>query len=352
MCSANCSSCTSLGCNLCANGFSLNSNFQCVTTCASPCATCLNNAATTCQTCIFGFINNSTSLQNCQYNVSTCNANLNCMYCPLNYVLLVNNTATTLNQTCVQCNTNCARCLVTNVTSCTSCMTGSYLNLNTNACVSCSVGCASCTSLSACFSCKSGYIAQTQASLIASASIQPIACLPCLNPCQTCTGSMITCLSCVTGFTLQGTQCVSNFNFQVVCVLGVTTGIFNQQYSSFLNAVANSINDTLDSINVLSINYGSVTITMLINSNGNDGSNAASLQQTNLQNTLAGTVAGMQVQSTKITINGGGNNNNNSDSGLSRTTIIILATVIPIGVLLIVGVIVIVYCMNKRKKER
>lgn len=174
-----------------------------------------------------------------------------------------------------------------------------------------------------------------QASFIPT-SVQPQICVPCLSPCQTCLGAISTCLSCVNSFTLQGTQCVSNFNFQVVCTLTANPTTFNTNYLAFLNVVANSINSTIDAITVLGINYGSVTVTMLVNSNGADGSNAANLQQNNIQNALTGTVANMPVQSTKITINGGSNNNdnnNNNNSGLSQTTIIILATVIPIGTL-------------------
>jgi hypothetical protein len=332
-CSQNCISCTSLGCNNCATGWTLASNFKCVPTCVSPCATCLTNAATTCQSCLFGYINNATNIQNCLVNVTTCNANLNCMYCPYGYALVVTASNAAINQTCVACNSNCARCTSSNITFCTSCHSGFYLN-NNNVCVACGVGCSSCSSLNICFSCKSGYIAQMQASYLPT-SVQPQICMPCLSPCQTCLGAISTCLSCVNSFTLQGTQCVSNFNFQVVCTLTTTPTAFNQNYLAFLNTVASSINSTIDAITVLSINYGSVTVTMLVNSNGIDGSNAASLQQTNIQNALTGTVANMTVQTTKITINGGSsnNNNNNNDSGLSQTTIIILATVIPIGTL-------------------
>lgn len=55
---------------------------------------------------------------------------------------------------------------------------------------------------------------------------------------------------------------------------------------------------------------------------------------------------------TKASVTTSGGSNPSDDSGLSQTTIIILATVIPIGTLLIVGAIVVIYCVNKRRKEQ
>ena len=59
----------------------------------------------------------------------------------------------------------------------------------------------------------------------------------------------------------------------------------------------------------------------------------------------------MTVTKNTVTTNGGTNTPSDS-SGLSRNTIIILATVIPIGTLLIVGAIVICVCVYKRRKEQ
>jgi hypothetical protein len=138
---------------------------------------------------------------------------------------------------------------------------------------------------------------------------------------------------------MQGTQCVSNFNFQTQTVLNANTTFFNQNYLSFLNSVANAAGVTLTSVTVLSINYGSVTVTMLVSTENSPGSSQAIDQQNNLQTTLSKSVAGMPVVSNSVTTNGGSNNNSDNNSGLSETTIIILATVIPVGTLRIFYVI-------------
>jgi len=126
---------------------------------------------------------------------------------------------------------------------------------------------------------------------------------------------------------------VSNFNFQSFVVLDTTPAIFNQNYLAFLNNIASNMGVNIYAITVLSISYGSVNVTLQVSTTATPGSSAAVTQQNALTNTLASNsnIAGMQVTSSTITTNGG--SNNNSDSGLSQTTIIILATVIPIGTL-------------------
>lgn len=240
-----------------------------------------------------------------------------------------------------------------NVQSCTACSNGYYLN-TAQSCIPCSKGCMSCTSLAVCLSCQIGYIAQTMASIMP-LSAQPVSCIPCASPCATCSGSTITCLTCIASYTIQGTQCISNFNYQMKIVLGVTAAVFNPKYLAFLTSIASSISTSINNIAVLSIVNGSVTVTMLITSTNPPSSNGALSEQTNLNGFKnGGTIAGMPITSNTVTTNGGTNNNDNNDSssGLSQTTIIILATVIPIGTLLIVGVILIVYCMHKKKKEQ
>jgi len=191
-----------------------------------------------------------------------------------------------------------------------------------------------CTSLSICLSCQIGYVAQTMASLVA-LSTQPVTCVACASPCATCYGSTITCLTCIASYTIQGSLCISNFNYQMKMVLATTASVFNPKYLSFLTSVASSISTSINNIAVLSIVNGSVTVTMLITSANSPSSNGAITEQNNLngfQN--GGTIAGMSITSNTVTTNGGTNNNDNNDSsGLSQTTIIILATVIPIGTL-------------------
>jgi hypothetical protein len=117
-------------------------------------------------------------------------------------------------------------------------------------------------------------------------------------------------------------------------VLATTASTFNINYLAFLTAIANSISTNINNIAVLSIVNSSVSVTMLITSANSPSSNGAITEQNNLNSFKnGGTIAGMSITSNTITTNGGTNNNSDSDSGLSQTTIIILATVIPIGTL-------------------
>lgn len=117
-------------------------------------------------------------------------------------------------------------------------------------------------------------------------------------------------------------------------VLNTEPGVFNSQYLAFLTSVASSVSTSINNIAVLSIVNGSVTVTMLITSTNAPSSNGAITEQDNLNNfKTGGTIAGMSITSNSVTTNGGTNSNSDSDSGLSQTTIIILATVIPIGTL-------------------
>jgi hypothetical protein len=94
---------------------------------------------------------------------------------------------------------------------------------------------------------------------------------------------------------------------------------------TFLNEMASAGSTTTNNVIINSISEGSVIVNSQINSN------SASNQGSNLGNTLhnGGTIAGMTIQSVQIVTNGA---NNNGNSGLSQQTIIILAVVIPVGV--------------------
>ena len=70
---------------------------------------------------------------------------------------------------------------------------------------------------------------------------------------------------------------------------------------------------------------------MSITSSNPSGSNAAQTILDNLNGLFnSGTIAGMKITSFTVTTEGG---DGGDDGGLSKTTIIILATVIPIGTL-------------------
>ena len=154
--------------------------------------------------------------------------------------------------------------------------------------------------------------------------------MACANPCQTCINSITTCTSCVTGFTWQGGICVSNFNFQVNVVFGVTLQIFQANYFSFISQLASAAQVTVQNILVQSITNGSVSVNTLVNANYAPTSNQASTVNQNINNLFSSnSVAGMSVTSYSINTNGG----SIPSGGLPTSTIIILAVCIPVGTL-------------------
>ena len=128
---------------------------------------------------------------------------------------------------------------------------------------------------------------------------------------------------------------MSNFNYVVNAVFGVTLATFQANYLSFLKQIASSAGVGVRNVLVKSINSGSVVVNMQITSFSAPGSATAIANQNNLNNLLAsGNIAGMPVSSFTLTTNGGTNTpTDTGSSGLSTTTIIILAVCIPGGVL-------------------
>ena len=210
-CTASCSQCSNNKCLVCVSGYSLNQNFTCQANCMNPCATCSTTNPLSCLSCIAGynFTNGS-----CVANTS-CNASANCIACPFGYTLLNAMTQGSANQTCFACNnaSNCARCSSANASQCISCSMGFFLN--NGACTSCPSGCSNCLSSVFCTSCSSGFIPQQSGSLTGNGANGPLNCsAACTSPCVSCMGTPTTCTSCnTTGFTLQGSVCLSNFNF-------------------------------------------------------------------------------------------------------------------------------------------
>jgi Rod binding domain-containing protein len=125
---------------------------------------------------------------------------------------------------------------------------------------------------------------------------------------------------------------MSTFNYQVNCVFAanITFATFYQNYYSFISQVATAAGVGINQVLVQNITNGSVIVNMQIVSQTSPGSSNSVNAQNNLNTLFKGPVAGMAVSSSTITPNA---NNSPSSSGLSDTTIIILATVIPIGTL-------------------
>lgn len=140
----------------------------------------------------------------------------------------------------------------------------------------------------------------------------------------------------MTGFSLFGDVCLSNFNYQISVTFNVDFAQFENNYLTFLNEVATAAGVGINNIVILSIVPGSVTVNMAITSFNPPGSQNAINAQNNLQTVVAnGTSAsGMPITASSVTTAGGSNGGGDSgSSGLSTTDIILMAVLIPVGVL-------------------
>jgi hypothetical protein len=237
-----CLTCSSLGCTSCQKGYIFNSTFDCVPACQFPCATCSTNDTSFCFTCAYGYKLN-TFLNNACFQSNSFTLSTGVNYCPPGYDPINNSTMIAIIQYCQPCGIYCATCVPqAPFNNCTSCFNGTYASNWT--CVPCPADCSNCYSENICFNCQQGFIPFIAPSLTAS-SPQPVLCVACLPPCINCIGSISNCLSCATNFTLQGTQCVSSFNYQIQAQLNANPKTFNQNYLNFLTQIANPINASL-----------------------------------------------------------------------------------------------------------
>ena len=256
-------------------------SLSCMQTCVSPCASCSETDPTLCTACIAGFKYNTAAAQNCEPDLD-CNTNGTCTNCPFGYSLRVENSFAS----CTACSSTCARCNPSegNAGVCLSCFSGSWLNGIT--CEACPANCKKCINSQSCLMCASGSVpmqASTQqtsdlnsGSGIASAGNEPVICLACTAPCATCINSQTTCLSCTSGFTLSGNNCL-NSNFIAVSVVFAPTGNvyshFNDQFSTILSGMATAAGVQEKDIIIQSIVYSSVALNAAVTSTAAAGSN-------------------------------------------------------------------------------
>jgi hypothetical protein len=101
-----------------------------------------------------------------------------------------------------------------------------------------------------------------------------------MSPCSSCVGSAITCISCVAGYYLNGSQCISNFNFQISVTFSANTTAttFNEQIDQFIGAIASAVNVNPNQVTIISIIYGSIIVNALISTTNAPGSAAAIAQ--------------------------------------------------------------------------
>ena len=342
-CGTYCASCfNSTICFTCLPGFSFTSTYQCVMRCAYPCATCSTTNPSACTSCQAGFNLNSGS-NSCS---TTCMANsTSCNICPFGFSLNVMNSS----QTCVMCTaaSSCARCDSTDPSICISCVFGSYLG-NASTCLLCSTGCNNCLNLNTCFSCMMGYVAILPATLVTGGSItqvltnaaqsnnivyQPVMCAACMSPCMTCINNPSSCISCVAGFSLRGTVCISSFYYGVKVTFDVNPSTFLNNYYGYLMQLSSSVNQNIGSIIINSITYGSAAVDSSVTTTAAQGSTTATTQQSNLTNFVQKTtVAGMSVLTSSVTTATTSGGDTTVVVVEDNTTTIILAVVIPVCV--------------------
>jgi hypothetical protein len=145
----------------------------------------------------------------------------------------------------------------------------------------------------------------------------------------------MTCTSCAKSFTLNGTVCLSSFNFQIVTVFGVNLNIFQANYLSYLNQLANAANTNIQNIIIFSITsntIGSVTVNSIISTNNlTANSTEASTINSNLKSLFASKKIVMPISSYSITTNGGSIPSDNDST--SSHSILIVAIVVPVACL-------------------
>lgn len=285
---------------------------------------------------------------------TSCNTNANCITCPATFMLTTASTTLKLNQTCTACDSTagCHRCMATNTSMCTACPLRFYLAAN-NTCIACNSNCIFCFSASFCFACENGFVPLSVGMLEGDAPLTNNNCSTCASPCSTCEETTTTCTSCVSGFTLNGDVCLSNFNYLVTVSFPVTLAVFQENYLSFLNAIATAAGVAFNEIVIVKITNGSVNVEVAVTSTAAAGSNAAIDTENAIRNAVSSgqSFGGMTVQTSTVSTQGGSNTNDDS-SGLSTTAIILLAVLIPVGVLIIIAIIVIVCCVSKRRTEQ
>ena len=198
-CSTNCRTCSSssnsTACTSCFTGYFLLSNNTCVT-----CTGCLacpsSNLLSTCTACAANNLlrsNNScdaisNAQEECGQLCSSCsqlpNGTFACDIC---------SPGATLNSqgVCISCPNNCASCSLTRLGECTSCLPGTYFQLESENCVACNIAnCLSCNE-QGCLSCRSGYMVSPSFACM----------LKCVSPCSSCSETDPSlCTHCIAGF--------------------------------------------------------------------------------------------------------------------------------------------------------
>lgn len=127
---------------------------------------------------------------------------------------------------------------------------------------------------------------------------------------------------------------MSNFNYGFNVVLGTNLTTFYANYAGFLNALTGAVqSNNYNSLTISTIQSGSVIVNGNANTGAQSDSNEATQQFNNLNSVLStgGSIAGMPVQSSTVSVNGGSIVQPTSGPNLA----LILGICIPVGVICI-----------------
>ena len=140
-----------------------------------------------------------------------------------------------------------------------------------------------------CTSCASGYLPTQSGSILGNSANGILNCSACSSPCASCFGNPTFCTSCISGFTLSSSNCISSFTFQIRTTFTATISSFEQSYLTLLNEIISAASVSIHNLAILSLTEGSVILHMSVNSFNAPGSIAAVAAETNLINLFSGT---------------------------------------------------------------
>ena len=205
-CDTGCKTCTSnaSNCQSCDRGY-----WKVSSTCVAIPTNCISLDSTgACTGCFGGYVVNS-GATGCDADL-TCNNNTpnTCTVCPDGYYLS--------NVTCLTCGSvaNCFACSDTNSSQCTGCMDGYYLDAS-DTCTACISNCLTCDSDTFCTRAVDGYYIGLDT---ADAYTGELA--ACDSTCATCVDQNDFCLSCASGYRLDGSECESTSRLTIVIYFG------------------------------------------------------------------------------------------------------------------------------------
>ncbi|KAL4469881.1 hypothetical protein ABPG72_011102 [Tetrahymena utriculariae] len=238
-CPNNCTNCDDNSCYSCQQGY-YPGGLNCLQ-CDPSCLSCLSDGPSSCVICIQP-----------NYYISV-KANNNCVsLCDTTQAQYIDNT--NLNQKyCRQCGSLCQTCM--NSSSCASCINGYYLS--NGSCLKCDSSCKTCSASgnSNCIICSqaNSYISimqnnqcvsscdLSQGQYIDLSNPQQMYCRLCNISCQTCNSNSL-CNSCLSGFYLNGNQCIQCDNSCSSCNgSGPNQCLTCKQFSYFISVKLNGI---------------------------------------------------------------------------------------------------------------